>query len=335
VHTIDGGGRWLIRFGAGMLAGLTLVLSAALQAQSTATPSRIGILTGTGPGPSSQWNPFIERLRALGYVEGQNLTIEWRASQGKAELLPSLAADLVRVRVNVIVASDNPAIAAARDATRTIPIVMVLSTDPVGTGFIGSLARPGGNITGLTFQATDLQGKTLQLLKETVPGATRVAVLWDPNETGRRAVAREAELAAGALGLQVQLVGLRSAAERDGVFNAMTRDRPHAVLVQPSSMVFAQRARITALAAKNRLPVIGWRREIIEAGGLMSYGAAYVPQFRRAAEYVDRILKGAKPMDLPVEQPTTFELLINLKTAKTLGLTIPQSVLFRADELIQ
>jgi putative ABC transport system substrate-binding protein len=324
-----------MRFGACLLAGLMLAVSAAVQAQATGTTPRIGILTGTGPELPAYWNPFIEGLRALGYVEGRNLTIEWRATQGKTELLPAFAADLVRVGVNVIVATDNPAIAAARDASKTIPIVMVLSTDPVGTGFIGSLARPGGNITGLSFQATDLQGKMLQLLKEAVPGATRVAVLWDPTEPGRRAVAREAEVAAGALGLQVQLVGVKSAAELDAVFAAMAKDRPHALLVQASSMIFAQRARIAALAAKNRLPVIGWRREIIEAGGLMSYGAAYSPQFRRAAQFVDRILKGAKPMDLPVEQPTTFDFFINLKTAKTLGLTIPQSMLMRADEVIQ
>ncbi len=324
-----------MRFGACLLAGLMLAVSAAVQAQATGRTPRIGILTGTGPELPAYWNPFIEGLRALGYVEGRNLTIEWRATQGKTELLPAFAADLVRVGVNVIVATDNPAIAAARDASKAIPIVMVLSTDPVGTGFIGSLARPGGNITGLSFQATDLQGKMLQLLKEAVPGATRVAVLWDPTEPGRRAVAREAEVAGGALGLQIQLVGVKSAAELDAVFAAMAKDRPHALLVQASSMIFAQRARIAALAAKNRLPVIGWRREIIEAGGLMSYGAAYGPQFRRAAQFVDRILKGAKPMDLPVEQPTTFDFFINLKTAKTLGLTIPQSMLMRADEVIQ
>ena len=316
---------------------LSLVLFAApaVEAQ-TGKVWRIGVLTGAATAESSpRWAPFREALREFGYVEGQNIALEWRASGGRAERLPDLAAELVRLKVDVIVAADNPATAAAQKATRTIPIVMVLAMDPVASGFAGSLARPGGNITGLTVQATDLQGKTLQLLNEAVPTASRVAVLWDPTEPGRQVQAKEAEVAARALGLQPQLLEARGAAELDSVFAAMARQKPDAVLVHPSQMIFAHRARIAELAARSRLPAMGTVRWFPEAGGLLSYGGRDSDRFQRAAHYVHRLLKGAKPAELPIEQPTKFELVINMKTAKRLGVTVPQSLLLQADLVIE
>ena len=305
------------------------------EAQQTGKMWRIGVLTGTAAAESPRWEPFLEALRELGYVEGRNIAIEWRPSGGRAERFPGLAADLVRRKVDVIVAGDNAAIAAAQTATGTIPIVMVLAMDPVASGFAGSLAQPGGNITGLTVQATDLQGKTLQLLKEVVPTASRVAVLWDPTEQGRQIQAAEAEVAGRALGLHVSLVQARGPAALDGLFTAMARDRVHAVLVHPSQMIGIHRARIAELAAKSRLPAMGLVRWFPEAGGLLSYGGRDSDRFQRAAHYVDKILKGVKPAHLPIEQPTKFELVINMKTAKRLGLTIPPSLLLQADLVIE
>jgi putative ABC transport system substrate-binding protein len=320
----------------GCIVTLTLSLLAvpfASGAQPAGKVWRIGVLIGA-PRETPRYAPFHQGLRELGYVEGQNLVLEWRSSGGQAERFPALAAELVRLQVDVIVAGDNPAIAAAQQATSTIPIVMVLAMDPVRTGFVGSLARPGGNTTGLSVQATDIQGKALQLLKEAVPTAFRVAVLWDATEPGRRIQAAEAEEAARALGLAVHLVGVRSLAELDSLFTAMARERVDAVLVHSSQMIGTHRARIAALVAQSRLPTIGpswWA----EAGGLMSYSGKDSDRFQRAAYYVDRILKGTKPADLPVEQPMRFELVINLKTAEALGLTIPPILLLQADEVIQ
>ena len=254
---------------------------------------------------------------------------------GRAERLPGLVAELVSADVDVIVANDNPAISAARSATKAIPIVMVLATDPVATGFVASLARPGGNVTGLTMQGADLQEKTLQLLKETLPHAARIAVVWNPAEADRLGLVREAEQAAGALGLQPRRVGVADRAELDPAFSAMRRERVDAVLLQPSQTNFSQRAHIAKLAIRYRLPTMGWSADTAEAGWLMSYGPDIIAQFRRAAAYVDKILKGAKPADLPVEQPTRFELVINLKTAKALGITVPDLVRLRADKLIE
>jgi putative ABC transport system substrate-binding protein len=313
-----------------------LALSAAplaAEAQQAGKVWRIGVLSSSTPQPRT--DALLTGLRDFGYVDGQNIAIDWRPSAGRAERLPDLAAELVRLNVDVIVAVDNPAIVSAQKVTRTIPIVMVLATDPVNTGFVASLARPGGNITGLTTQVTELQGKALQLLKEAIPSVSRVAVLWNPTEPGRQADAREAEVAARVLGLHSQLVEAASPAELDSVFTAMARERPDAVLVQPSQTNFINRARIGELAAKRLLPTMGWSAETVEAGWLMSYGPNILSLYRRAAYYVDRILKGAKPADLPVEQPTKFELVFNLKTAKALGITIPQSLLLRADEVIQ
>jgi putative ABC transport system substrate-binding protein len=299
---------------------------------------RIGVLGGRqavasaeSPGGAS----FRQGLRALGYVEGQNIVIEWRSSGGQVERLPDLATELVRLKVDVIVATDNPAIAAAQRATSTIPIVMVQAMDPARTGFVDSLARPGGNTTGLTVQGTDVQGKALQLLKDAVPTVSRVAVLWAPTEAGRQVQATEAEEAARALGLEVHLLGVRSPAELDGLFTAMARERVDAVLVQASQMLGPHHTRIAALAAQSSLPTMGLNRAWVEEGGLMSYGARDLDLFQRAAYYVDKILRGTPATELPVEQPMKFRLMINLKTAKTLGLTLPPALLFQADEVIQ
>jgi ABC-type uncharacterized transport system substrate-binding protein len=242
---------------------------------------------------------------------------------------------LIRHNIDIIVAVDNPSIAAAQKATMTIPIIMVLATDPVGSAFVASLARPGGNITGLTNQVTELQSKALQLLKEAIPGVSRVAVLWDPTEPGRRANAEEAEVAARSLGLNAELVGAASPAELDRVFRAMAGKRPDAVLVQPSQTNFLHRARIAELAAKRRLPTMGWSAETVEAGWVMSYGSDILSLDRRAAYYVAKVLKGVKPAELPVEQPTKFEFVINMRTAKVLGLTIPPSLRLRADQVLE
>ena len=277
---------------------------------------------------------FKSELNDAVGIEGQHIAIEWRSAGGRAERFPDLAAELVRLKVDVIVATDNPAIAAAQKATSTIPIVMVVAMDPVSTGFVGSLARPGGNTTGLTVQGTDIQGKALQLLKDAVPTVSRVAVLWVPTEPGRHVQATEAEGAARALGLEVHLLGVRSPAELESLFTAMVREQVDAVLVQAGQMIGTHRERIAALAAQHRLPTMGppW---LVDAGGLMSYGPHLPDLFQRAASYVDRLLQGTQAADLPVEQPMKFELRINLKTAKTLGLIIPPTLLFQADEVIR
>jgi putative ABC transport system substrate-binding protein len=273
-------------------------------------------------------------MRDYGHVEGQNVAIEWRASVGRTERLPDLVAELLRLRVDVIVAVDNPSISAAQRATKTIPIVMVLATDPVDMGFVVGLPRPGGNITGISQQLAEVQGKALQLLKETIPTVSRVAILWNPAEPGRRPQARAAEEAARGVGLSAQLVGAANAAELDSVFTTMARERPDAVLVQPSQPNLLHRKRIGELAAKYRLPTMGWNLEMVEAGCLMSYGPNTLSLYRRAAYYVDRLLRGARPADLPVEQPTKFELMINAKTAQTIGLIIPPALVQRADQII-
>jgi putative ABC transport system substrate-binding protein len=319
------------------LQGVTASVVAAplvAEAQATKVP-RIGFLAGSTPHPSPRTNAFVAELRNFGYVEGRNLAVEWRATAGRPERVADLAADLVRLNVDVIVAVDNPSVAAAQKATGMIPIVMILATDPVNMGFVASLARPGGNITGLNQQLAELQGKALQLFKEAVPNVSRVAILWSPAEPGRQPQARAAEEAAGELGLKAQLVGAASSAELDTVFRAMAQERPDAVLIQPSQTNLPYRARIAELAVKYRLPTMGWNAETVEAGLLMSYGPNTLSMYRRAAYYVDKILRGAKPADLPVEQPTKFTLAVNLKTAKALGLTIPPSLLLRADQVIE
>ena len=321
-----------------LLAVGILVAPPAGEALQAATSPRIGFLS-----PSSLADPrtlrllgaFREGLRELGYLEGQNIAIEFRWAEGKYDRLPGLAAELVRLKVDIIVAAALPAIEAAKQATGTIPIVMVSSLDPVATGFVASLARPGSNITGSSAMAPELVGKQLELLKEVVPKVSRVAFLGNPASLGYAPQVRHAQDAARALGIGLQPLEARSPGEIDSAFAAMTRERAGALIVLLDVMFTEHRARIADLATKHRLPTVYGLHEYAEAGGLMAYGSSFVDRSRRAATFVDKILKGAKPADLPIEQPTTFELAINLRTAKALGLTIPQSLLLRADQIIQ
>jgi putative ABC transport system substrate-binding protein len=310
----------------------------AAEAQQAAKIARIGYLTSSLGDDPHLLEAFRQGLRDLGYVEGRNLVIEYREAEGKADRLPALAAELVALKVDVIVAPITSAARAAKQATETIPIVFAVSADPVTDGFVTSLARPGGNVTGLSILAPELVGKRLELLTQAVPGVSRVAVLRLPGALGERTdkyMLKEAEAAARALGVRLQLVEARGPADIDRAFSDMTGARAGALTVLPSNMFLRERRRLVDLAAKNRLPAVYSGRAVVDAGGLMSYGPNIADNYRRAATYVDKILRGAKPGDLPVEQPAKFELIINLKTAKDLGLIIPQSVLARADEVIQ
>jgi putative ABC transport system substrate-binding protein len=321
-----------------IVAGALLAAPFAAEAQQAAKIARIGYLTSSlGVSPHLP-EAFRQGLRDLGYVEGRNLVIEYREAEGKADRLPALAAELVALKVDVIVAPITSAARAAKQATETIPIVFAVSADPVTDGLVTSLARPGGNVTGLSILAPELVGKRLELLTQAVPGVSRVAVLRLPGALGERTdkyMLTEAEAAARALGVRLQLVEARGPADIDRAFSDMTSARADALTVLPSNMFLRERRRLVDLAAKNRLPAVYSGRAVVDAGGLMSYGPNIADNYRRAATYVDKILKGAKPGDLPVEQPAKFELIINLKTAKDLGLIIPQSVLARADEVIQ
>ncbi len=299
---------------------------------------RVGYLTPGSPSDLARqrrFEAFRQGLRELGYVEDQNIAIESRRAEGKYDRYSALADDLVRLKVDVIVAVGGRATQDAQQATRTIPIVMSVVIDPVGSGLVASLARPGGNVTGLTIMASDLVGKQLELLKEVVPKVSRVALLWNPANPGSAPQLRQAEAAARALGVRLQPLEARDPKEIDSAFAAMTRERAGALLILPDAIFGNQRRQIAELAAKRRLPSLLGVGEYAEAGGLMTYSANNLDLERRAATFVDKILKGAKPADLPIEQPSKFELIINLKTAKALGLTIPQSLLLRADEVIQ
>jgi len=321
----------------GLALGM-LVTPLAADAQQAAKVPRIGYLATNLAASPHTHEAFLQGLRDLGYVEGRNVVIEYRNAEGKYDRLPALAADLVALKVDIIVAPPTLAALAAKQATKTIPIVFAVAADPVTSGLVTSLARPGGNVTGLSILGPELVGKCLELLKQAVPRVSRVAVLWQPGAAGERTekdMLKGAEVAARALGVRPQFVEARGPADFDRAFSEMTRARAGALTVLASSMFFNERRRLVDLAAKNRLPAVYPWREGVDAGGLMSYGANLADLNRRAATYVDKILKGAKPADLPVEQPTRFELVINLKTAKALGLTIPQSVLIRADEVIQ
>jgi putative ABC transport system substrate-binding protein len=322
----------------GTLAGGLLASPLATEAPQAAKIARIGYLAGNLAANPHLPEAFRQGLRDLGYVEGRNVVIEYRDAEGKLERLPTLAAELVALKVDVIVAGSPLAAMAAKQATRTLPIVFAAASDPVASGFVTSLARPGGNVTGLSLLGEELVGKRLELLKQAVPGASRVAVLWQPGSLGERtekAMLMEAEVAARALGVRLQFVEARGPEDFDRAFSDMTRARAGALTVLGGAMLFGERRRLVDLAAKNRLPAVYSWREFVDVGGLMAYGANLADLFRRAATYVDRILKGAKPGNLPVEQATKFELVINLKTAKALGLTIPPSLLARADEVIQ
>jgi putative ABC transport system substrate-binding protein len=319
------------------LIGLAVILSVSLtlaplasEAQQATKIPRVGLLDYT-----AFWDPLRQGLRDLGYVEGQNIALEYRRSEGRSERLPDLAAELVRLKVDVIVTAGTPPTQAAMQATTTIPIVMVSIGDPLRTGLVASLARPGGNVTGNTILGAELAGKRLQLLKDILPNFSRVAFLWNPANASQIPHFDEIQAAARVLGLRVQSVEVRDSTEFESAFLKMMRDRPDALIMTADAMHQLHLAWIVDFTAKRRLPAMYQTKEYVEAGGLMSYGASQADLFRRAAVYVDKILKGAKPADLPVEQPSKFELVINLKTAKALGLTIPPSVLGRADHVIE
>jgi putative ABC transport system substrate-binding protein len=320
---------------------LGLLTAPTTHAQPPAQVARIGYLvTGGLDSPETRvlLDAFRQGLRERGYVEGQNIVVEYRAADGQLERFPALAAELVQLKPEVIVAQGTPAARAAQQATTTIPIVTPVMGDPVGDGLVASLARPGGNITGLTFLGPELVAKRLELLTEALPSVSRVAALWHRGAYAERttsAMVQETEAAARTLGVQLQLVEVRGPDEFERAFSTMTSARADALLVFPSAMLFNERRRLVDLAARHRLPAMYQLREFVELGGFMAYGASITDLIRRSATHVDKILKGAKPADLPVEQPTQFELVINLKTAKALGLTMPPTLLFQADKVIQ
>ena len=320
----------------GAVAG-ALIVPLVARAQTAAPVRRIGWLGGpTREAAQAFVQPFLQGLRELGWIEGQNLIIEWRFGGGQTERLPALAAELVRLRVELIVVPSTPTALAARGATATIPLITVGGNDPVVLGFAASLARPGGQFTGLTANSgPEIAGKQLALLKEAVPKATRMAVLWNPTTQGNALALKEAETAAHGLGTELQILEARSLGDYDAAFAAMAAKRAGALHVMGDVMFVTHRARLVALAAKARLPAMYSQREFVDDGGLMSYGPKFSENFRRAASYVDRILKGAKPGDLPIERPTAFQLIVNLRTAKALGLSIPQTLLARVDQVIE
>jgi putative tryptophan/tyrosine transport system substrate-binding protein len=316
------------------MAGVVALLPMAAHAQRPAKTHRVGVLMTTTPAAAPHIvAAFADGMRERGHVEGQNVIFEYRWAEGRPERFPELAADLVQLKVDVIVASSQRPALAAKRATTAIPIVMVNATDPVEAGLVASLARPGGNVTGLSQQLTgDIRAKQLQLLKEALPRISRVVVLRSPATT---VGLREYETAGPALSLRVQLMEIRGRDELERAFAAMIRDRADALLLPGDPLLFTERQRIAGLAREHRLPGIYSSREFTEAGGLMSYSARLTAQFRRAAIYVDRILRGASPATLPVESPSEYELVINLNTARALGLTLPPSFLLRADQVIE
>jgi putative ABC transport system substrate-binding protein len=324
----------------GCIVTLALSLLAAplaADAQQATKVHRVGRLNGGSPpsNPDPSLEAFRQGLRDLGYVEGQNIVIEDRYAEGRAERLPDLAAELVRLKVDVIVVAGTPGTRAAQHATRALPIVGVVLADPIGTGFAASFARPGGNITGLAFQNTDLSTKRLELLKEAVPRVTRIAVLWDIHNPASASAVRAMEEPARSLGLQLHLLEVQGPHDFDSAFDAVHKERAQALFQMGSPLFNTHRKTIVDLVAKSRLPTSCEQRVFVVEGCLMAYGPSFADMWRRAATYVDKLLKGASPADLPIEQSTKFELVINLKTAQALGLTIPPTLLFQATEVIQ
>jgi putative ABC transport system substrate-binding protein len=320
-----------------VIAGGLLAAPLAAEGQRPAKVHRVGWLGLASPGPEVLRivDGLRQGLREQGYVEGRDIAFEYRWAHGRADQLPDLAAELARLKVDIIVVANTPGAHAAKRATTTIPIVFV-GPDPLSTGLVASLGRPGGNITGVTLvPGPEIVGKYLHLIKEAVPKVSRVAVLWNQGSQIAPLMVREAEVAARALQLQVQSVGVRGADEFEGAFAAMTKERASGVVVLADPVSFLHRKQLAELAARSWLPAMYALAEHVEAGGLMAYSANFAEAARRSAIYVDKILKGARPGDLPVEQPTKFELVINLKTAKALGLTIPPSLLQRADQVIE
>ena len=322
--------RWLLIL-------LTVASVHLAEAQQPTKIPRIGVLAAATPATAAHLiEAFKQGLHEHGYVEGQNVALELRFGDGKAEQFPILAAELVRLKVDVILALTNPVIDAVRQATQTIPIVMPAASDPVGAGFVASLARPSGNITGLTGYSPELNGKRLELLKEAFPKLSRVALLLSPNFPGSALDLKETQSAARSLGLRIQPLEVRDDSDIDRSFKAMIKERADALTMFPGHPVlFVNRKKIVELAANHRLPAMYSLIEFVDAGGLMFYGPDLLAGYRRAADYVDKLLKGAKPADLPVEQPTKFEFVINLKASRRIGLTIPPNVLARADKVIR
>ena len=321
-----------------ILTGVLLAARRTADAQRPTAIARIGFLypaSAEGSG-EARLQALRGALRELGYVEGKNLQFEVRWGDGKLERLPALAAELVALKVDVIVAATSPAVVAAHQATRTIPIVMPLSSDPVGDGLVASLARPGGNITGLSLMSPELGEKRIQLLKEIYPKVSHaMAVLWNPDYVGMRARFEQARVAAPAVGLTVRSVEVRDSRELDAAFEAILHEHTEALLLLVDPLTLGQRSRIVAFATEQRLPAIYETSDFVDVGGLISYGPNILDQYRRAAAYVDKIVKGANPADLPIEQPTKFELAINMRTAKVLGIKFPESILLRADKVVE
>ncbi|HYT55980.1 MAG TPA: ABC transporter substrate-binding protein [Verrucomicrobiae bacterium] len=313
-----------------------LAVGVIAEAQQPTKVPRIGFLGGgSASANAGRIEAFRQGLRELGYVEGKNIVIEHRWAEGKLDRLPALAAELVRLKVDIIVSAGPTVTRVAKEATVTIPIVMAFDNDPVGNGFVASLARPGGNITGLSSLSSEISGKQLKLLKEIVPRLSRVAVIGNSTNPGNAQALKETELAAGAFKVQLQYVDVLDPKDIETAFGAASKGHADAVLVLTSAVTNSHRKQIVELAVKNRLPAIYYTAEWVEGGGLMNYGASFTDLYRHAATYVDKILRGAKPADLPVEQPTKFELIINLKAAKQISLTIPPNVLVRADKVIK
>jgi putative ABC transport system substrate-binding protein len=318
------------------LCAMFFALRSSVDAQQTVKIPRIGFLTAASlSSVAPRVDGFRQGLRELGYVEGKNIVIEWRHAEGKPDRLHEFAAELVRLKVDVIVSAGPTVTRAAKEATTTIPIAMAQDSDPVGNGFVASLARPGGNITGLSSLSSELSGKQLEILKEILPTLSRVVVIGSSNQPGDAQALSEVKLASGAFKVKLQYLDVLNSKEIETAFRQASKGRAEAVLVLASPVLNSQRTQVVDLAVKNRLPAIYYQREYVEAGGLISYGVSQPDLDRRAATYVDKILKGAKPADLPVEQPKKFELIINLKAAKQIGLTIPPNVLARADRVIR
>jgi putative ABC transport system substrate-binding protein len=319
------------------VVGLILFgLFSSVAAQPPAKIPKVGLLMPYSPGPDSRIEAFRQGLRELGYLEGRSIVVEYRWADGKFDKLPELAAELIRSNVDVIVPAVTQASIAAKKATGTIPIVMVGVSDPVGSGLVNSLARPGTNVTGTSSMTAEIVGKQLELLKETLPKISPVAALWNPaNPVFQALQLREIDLAARTLGVHLQFVEARGPEEIDRAFAAISKAGTRAIIVLGDPVFISHRKRIADLATKRRLPAVSGTREHAEAGGLMAYGPSFPAMYRRTAYYVDKILKGAKPADLPIEQPTKFEFIINLRTAKQIGLTIPPNVLARADRVIR
>jgi len=320
------------------LIAALLALCPVAAAQQTEKIRRIGFLTPftvSDPHNALRLETFRQGLRDLGYVGGKNIIIEYRFAEGRPDRLPDLAAELVRLKVDAILTSSTPGVLAAKNASSTIPIIMIAIADPVGSGIVASLARPGGNVTGLTILAPELSGKRLELLKEIVPKLSRTAVLGHVANPSHENSFKEMEAAANLLGMQLQLVNVKGANDFEDAFSTMKLRRAQALILLVDALFTGNQRKIADLATKNGLPGLYPWSEFVESGALMSYGPNFAELYRRAAVYVDKILKGAKPADLPVEQPTKFELVINLKTAKQIGLTIPPNVLARADKVIK